>query len=63
MHNRGPTGIVGAIEHGDEGGEAGRHFLFDLIGEVVSLQTQNQVVSAYVDFLNHNKEREVRASE
>ena len=36
---------------------------FDFAGEVVSLQTQNQVVSAYVGFLNRNKEREVRASE
>ena len=25
LHHGRPTGIVGAIEHGDEGGEAGRH--------------------------------------
>ena len=63
LHHGRPIGVVGAIEHRDEGGEAGRHFLFDLVGEVVSLQTQNQVVSAYVGFLNRNEEREVCASE
>ena len=27
LHDGRPTGIVGAGEHGDEGGEAGRHFV------------------------------------
>ena len=58
LHHGGPASIVGAQEHGDEGSEAGRHLLFDFFGEGVSLQTQNQVVSALVCFLNRNKERE-----
>ena len=63
LHHGRPTGVVGAIEHRDEGGEAGRHSLFDFVGEVVSLQTQNQVSSAYVGFsITTKRERFVRQS-
>ena len=49
LHHRGPTSIVGALEHRDEGGEAGRHSCL-IFGEGVSLQTQNQVMSALCRF-------------
>ena len=63
MHDGRPASIVGAVEHGDEGSEAGRHFCFDFDGEVVSLQTQNQVASAYVGFsIAVKRERFVRQS-